>query len=181
MKTTEASFLIALPQLIDPNFQRAVILLIEHNKEGALGFIINRKSNVPLSEVLESPRTMPPKDLSAWIGGPVDTETGLILRPDPTNGFELTSSPDALEELIESASTKPQFQDGLYPHRFLIGYAGWGPGQLEGELRRGSWIEAKIDLDILFNCPWQNIWERTMGSLGCSQATLVAAPQPFLN
>ena len=188
LKIDEPSFLIALPGLRDQTFYQSVILLIEHNKEGALGFIINKKSNVPISDLLEGPKQPQiPSTMKAWVGGPVDTETGIILKPanaSDKKGFTLTSNSDVLSEMVSQSThiNASEFVNAImYPYRFLVGYTGWGPQQLDQELRNGFWLETEVNKDILFNCPWSNIWHTCISSFGCNPESMVSVAQPFLN
>ena len=124
------SLLVSMPQLNDPNFHQTVILLCEHNEEGAFGLVMNRRTQIPASEVV---RLSPPVDCNngweLWVGGPVEPERGLILMgTEPSNvgsmrvcdGVYLSTSPVLLRRFLEQPPP-PRM-------RLLTGYAGWGTG-----------------------------------------------------
>jgi len=167
-------FLIAVPQLLDPNFFHAVVLLIEHSAEGAMGLTINHPTDQPLDTLYkqlerpwpggETPRIMR--------GGPVQPEHAWILHgPECTTGSRnrvtdevyLNTSLDALDELARS---------GL-PYRFLIGYAGWGPGQLDREIQEGTWILSSVESTLVFQTPPEGVWEKALRDMGIDPAMLV--------
>lgn len=192
--------LIAMPQLQDPNFARSVMLMVDFSEEGAMGFIINRPSELPLAAILKGPGIDIPKQIPTWTGGPVGISHGLILTTDCTfeqcdddiifPDFGISSSEHCLANLIDYAENfdEEEFraeQDGhplLYPYRFLVGYAGWGAGQLESELRDGSWISLPYNHDLLFKTPWPKIWDEAMAKLGINPVDIATAqPSTYLN
>src|SRR5690606_7568032 len=145
----------------DPNFQKSVILLVEHSSEGAMGFIINRPSPIPIRELIAAQEVRIPDHAPTWVGGPVGTDNGLVLHNQPEDAsasavlsdmFSITSSTQALQGLADHArayelaqgeaftTEAGPFGPCLYPYRFLVGYAGWGPHQLEEELRLRTWL-----------------------------------------
>lgn len=157
-------FLIALPALQDPNFKRSVTYLCEHSAEGTMGIIINRLSSLQLSDVLqhmeieETPQT--PSDLPIHIGGPVQEERGFLIHTPPkrwdstlviTDELAITTSRDILKAIAR----------GEGPDEVLIalGYAGWGPGQLEQELQQDSWLVGPASREIIFHTPVEKRWE----------------------
>jgi putative transcriptional regulator len=170
--------LLAMPQLEDPNFERSVVLMVEHSDEGSWGLIMNRPSDIPVSDILSSLGISWAGDPEAvvWSGGPVQPRTGwLVHRPVPggteetievTSGIALTTSPDRLRVL----ALEPPRQV-----RFLMGYSGWGSGQLETELASGAWVNAEATPDLIFETPAEEMWERALRSLGIDPLTLVPA------
>lgn len=183
--TNEPTLLVAMPAMADPNFQQSVILLVEHNEEGSLGFVINKQCHLPLMELIDPPAGLEiPPALEAWVGGPVEPESGLILTLDERapHGYALTAEAEALENMIQrSTSAESLLPDYLYPYRFLVGYAGWGPEQLDHELRNGAWIHTPLDLNIIFDTPSQKMWSKCMASLGCSPEAMVVHQQSYLH
>ena len=181
------TLLIAMPTLMDPHFQKSVVLLVEHNKDGAMGFIVNRPSPTMVKDILYEHKGKDiPCELKAWVGGPIESDNGLILHAGPSDDrqINLTSSPAILQEMIQFTKEKKEDAPSegiLYPYRFLTGYAGWGPLQLDEELRLGAWIEAPCSNDILFNCKWESIWEESLAKCGAAPNSLIAQSQPFLN
>lgn len=174
--------LLAMPQLVDPNFSRAVVLMVEHNEEGSFGLIINHPVELTAAELLESMglHWKGEPDAMVWSGGPVQPNSGWILyepaddesmEPDPEGGvlpvgprLALSSSPEALRAMAESPP------DNM---RLILGYSGWGPGQLASEMARGSWLHADLDLELIFATPADEIWDRALRSLGIDPETIV--------
>lgn len=164
-------FLLATPILEDPNFRRTVVLLFHHTPEGALGLVVNRPSNRNLGELLDLIQ-MPVghssiRDLPVLLGGPVSPGSGWIIfeGDDPSgmsfvvrDGLRVTGSLAVLKDLIEH---------GPKGHvSFLLGYSGWGPGQLDREMEAGAWMTAPADRETLFECPYDERWRRAWLSIG---------------
>lgn len=165
--------LIAMPQLEDPNFHHSVTYLIEHNDEGAMGLTINRGVEATLHDVLEDLEIELAKPLSSHhtvvVGGPVQPSAGFILHPPMEQTFDstvaladdlwLTTSQDILEAIA----------CGNGPEKSLLalGYAGWGPGQLEQELSQNAWLSAPVTgTDIFFDTPLADRWHLAASRLG---------------
>ncbi len=171
--------LLAMPQLSDPNFSRAVVLMIEHSTQGSFGLVINHPSPIKASELLESLEMEWRGDDSAvvWAGGPVSPSTGWVLH-EPigiahgpgtiaiTSSISLSTSPERLEVI---ATMPPR------NIRLLLGYSGWGPGQLEAEMSRGAWLHASADPSLIFDTAADDMWDSAMRSLGINPESLFAA------
>jgi len=169
--------LLAMPQLADPNFSRSVVLMIEHGNQGSFGLVINHPSVIKASELLESLEMRWGGEDAAvvWAGGPVSPSTGWVLHepigfPEGGQGtiaitstISLSTSPDRLRLL---ATAPPRCI------RLLLGYSGWGPGQLEQEMSRGAWLHAAADPQLVFDTPADEMWERAMRSLGINPESL---------
>ena len=168
--------LLAMPQLADPNFSRAVVLMIEHSEAGSFGLVINHPSPIKASELLDSLEMSWRGEDSAvvWAGGPVSPSTGWVLHepigavPMPgtieiTSTISLSTSPDRLRAI---ANQPPRNV------RLLLGYSGWGPGQLAQEMARGAWLHTAADPKIVFETPPDEIWDRAMKSLGINPRDL---------
>jgi putative transcriptional regulator len=176
------SLLLAMPQLDDPNFNRAVVLLCRHNDEGALGFIVNRPVHVSAKELLAlDPPLATETPLTVWEGGPVSQERGWLLcregTPDSGTlevcpGLVMSSSPTVLRRVLDGD------QRDCEPDRsrLFLGYSGWGPGQLDQELASAAWLNAPLDLDMVFTTPPDDLWERAIRSLGVEPTAIAAAP-----
>jgi putative transcriptional regulator len=173
------ALLVAMPQLQDPNFRRSVMLIIEHDDNGAFGLVLNRDVELLASTLCASLDIHWHGDPEAYIrwGGPVEPSTGWLLFNEPltvdvedpaiTNvgdGIFLARSVDVLRSV---ASTPP------HDIRFYLGYAGWGPGQLEGEMAEGAWIVAPSDPDIVFGVDPESMWDHVVRGLGIDPATLI--------
>ena len=165
-------FLIAMPQMADPNFSQTLTLICEHNDLGALGFIINRPTEVPVSELF-SQQNMKVSDknplLSSalYAGGPVETERGFILHSTEktwattlsvSDSFAITASLDIIEATAAG--------DGPKDNLFILGYSGWGPGQLEQEITDNAWLTSEADADIVFKLPAEDRWKAAADELG---------------
>jgi putative transcriptional regulator len=163
--------LIAMPGMVDQNFAGSVTLLCQHNDAGAIGITINRLSTFSLGEILaqlqidcsdDSIRQRPVLE-----GGPVAPDRGFVLH-SPREGYEsslaigkdimVTTSRDVLAEIAR----------GEGPDKFLValGYAGWGGGQLEGEMRANAWLSVAADTDIVFDMPLPSRFNEALGRLG---------------
>ncbi len=179
--------LIATPQLTDPNFNRSVVLIVEHGPNGSMGFVLNRPTDVPLSELIDASdlEAEIDADLKAWFGGPVETRAGLVLAPlegsDVTPGAPLAVTVSASESMLDQALAAPREGSPLYPFRFLVGYSGWGAGQLQEELMAGAWLQAHATHAMVFDTNWRELWERAMAALGATARTLVPTEHTYLN
>ena len=172
------SLLLSMPQLVDPNFSRTVVLLCKHSGDGAFGLVVNRPlvTTGRIVVNLEPPVT-PDHDLQVWIGGPVEPQRSWILigeEPHPddkgergmqvSDGLYLSTSPDLLRRLLEPLPPPRA--------RLMIGYSGWGPGQLEAELEQSAWLMSDVDGDLVFNTPPDRMWEAAIRRLGADPAAL---------
>jgi putative transcriptional regulator len=167
----QQQMLVAMPAMDDPNFSRSVTLLCQHNEEGAIGITINRQSAVTLGELfLQLSIICDNSDVSSMMvleGGPVNPDRGFVLHT-PVEGYDssikinddimVTTSRDILSA-IAAGEGPQQFQVAL-------GYAGWGDGQLELELRQNAWLSVPADKGILFESALNRRWEQAVGKLG---------------
>jgi len=167
-------FLIAMPQLGDPNFHRAVVFVFQHGPEGARGLVLNRQSPVTLGDVARgqsltvASRLAPQK---IYVGGPVEPQRGFVLhdrsgvndKQPLSDGLFLSETVDALEALLADAAGNI---------RFYLGYSGWGPGQLEQELAAGAWLFTEAATAAVLGGHPQTLWDDTLRSLGVNPATL---------
>lgn len=157
-------FLVAVCEMGDPRFSQAVIYMVQHDSEGAMGLIINRPAGeVPLDEFLKGLELDPAGSglqLRVYYGGPVEVHRGFVLHsPDV-----LEESSQVLEEgvaLTLDASILRKIAQGRGPRHYVmaLGYAGWAPGQLESELARGSWFTAEADPASIFSGEPEKLWE----------------------
>lgn len=173
-------FLVAMPQVQDPFFQQSVVLLLHHNKEGSFGVIVNRPTEIRTADVLEGMeiKWQGDEDDTAFFGGPVQPQLGTVIFAGPTSdeievGEETTTSvvPGArmtqhIGDLAELARHPP---DGF---RLVLGYAGWGDGQLVSEILRNDWLTAPADLDLIFSGDPREVWETAMKSVGLDPNSL---------
>jgi len=176
------TLLLAMPQLRDPNFARSVVLLCEHSAEGAVGFIVNRPTETRAADAVAlEPPVASDSGLLLWTGGPVEPQRGfLLLGEDPgvedtrrvSEGFHLTASVAVLRRLLETDSISVSRQRC----RLLLGYAGWGPGQLDGELAASAWLTVPPDASLVFDTPPSELWERAIRTLGVDPMALQLGP-----
>mgnify|MGYP002384843931 CR=1 FL=1 len=173
-------FLIAEPFLADPGFSRSVVLLCEHGDEGSMGFIINKNTDWVLSDLL--PEFIQPS-LTVFNGGPVQNETLHMLHKIPElGGINIAAGAywggdfDGLQNVLANGSYD---QSDI---KLFLGYAGWSPGQLEQEMKEGSWLVGSFDESLLFASDHSDIWKSAIRSLGGEYAHLVNFPvNPQLN
>ena len=172
--TLAPALLLSMPQLVDPNFARTVVLLCEHASEGAFGLIVNRPSDISAAEAVRlEPAIANPNDLPLLLGGPVEPQRGWILTSQPPDvehkvlgaGLYLSGSPALLRRIL-SAGTCPRRT------HVLAGYAGWGPGQLDAELAESAWLIMPVELDLIFDVPASQAWETAIRRLGADPSLL---------
>jgi putative transcriptional regulator len=171
------SLLIAMPQLQDPNFAKSVVLLCEHREEGAMGLVINRCTDTPAATIVQlDPPPEGDSGLAVWVGGPVDPARGwLLLGQDLGDGIEvspglyLSASRDLLRRVLQTRELAGRA-------RFLVGYAGWGPRQLDSELAASAWLTVPVDKELLFDTPSEAMWEVAIRRLGIEPHALALGP-----
>ena len=171
------TLLLAMPQLQDPNFIKSVVLLCEHREEGAMGLVVNRCTDTLASAIVQL-EPMPKGDsaLPVWIGGPVDPARGwLLLAENLGDGIEvspglyLSASRDLLRRVIQDRELANRC-------RFLVGYAGWGPRQLDSELAASAWLTVPVDKELMFETPGEEMWEVAIRRLGIEPHSLALGP-----
>ena len=148
-----------MPNMCDPRFSQTLTYLCEHNAQGAMGLVVNRPLQIPLSTLLEQvaiPKGTPmPSDPPVYAGGPVQTDHGFILHRSAPGAFAATLQVTDEIGVTTSQDILQALAHGEGPTEFLvaIGYAGWGPGQLEQELAENAWLTVGADPDTLFRVP----------------------------
>jgi len=171
--------LVAMPGIGDPRFEHAVILVCAHGADHAMGLRIDRPApGVDLHAVLSrldvtSPE--PARGRPVLVGGPVERERGFVLHTDDWmadgssspfgEGLALTGTREALAAMTDLLA-------GPRRSTLLLGYAGWGEGQLEEELADNVWLTADVDLDLLFDTDFETKWTRALAGLGVDAARL---------
>lgn len=171
-------FLVAMPQLNDPNFRRSVLLLVAHGDEGTLGFIINRPLPATVSDVLDGLdiEWNGPGDAPVHGGGPVLPQGGWVLFEVPPGREPPEESQEVLPGIHVSASVSVLTELAREPperFRLVLGHAGWAKGQLEHELVEGSWLVIGADARLLFDVPPEETWERAIRTLGVDPTSIV--------
>jgi putative transcriptional regulator len=160
-------FLVATPEMGDPRFRETVILMVRHSKDGAMGLIINRPAgDQKLSRILQDLGDSGEGvtgNLPLYLGGPVQPELGFVLH---TTDYRRAGIID-VNGTVAVTATKEIIRDiaaGNGPKKFMLifGYAGWGPGQLEGELERNSWYTTPFGRPLIFDMDRDRVWERAV-------------------
>lgn len=175
---TPPVLLMAMPQVLDPFFHRAVVLLVHHDEEGSVGFIVNRSTGIKVSEILKGLEVgwQGQEDEVAFFGGPVQPQVGTVLfSPESLPEDEREASTEVLPgisltqhvgDLSRLAVTPPE------RFRLILGYAGWGAGQLIEEILRNDWLTAPADGDLIFEPDPERIWDAALRSVGVDPAAL---------
>ena len=179
--------LLAMPQVLDPFFQRSVVLLIHHDEEGSFGFIVNRPMDIRVTDILHRMEIDWQGDPGEVVhfGGPVQTELGSILftPTEVTNGdgAEPEGAAEVLPglaitqhvgDLAKLAATPPK------AFRMFLGYAGWGSSQLIDEILRNDWLTAPVSPELVFGAEGAASWEDALRSVGIDPGSLPAWTSP---
>lgn len=176
---TKGRLLVATPPLDDPNFDRAVVYMLEHRDDGALGVIINRPSDEALTEPLERWADLQATPDALFLGGPVETDAliALALANEPVENETDELSPVSGRVASADLTGDPAFVAGVVGSvRVFRGYAGWGPGQLEGEIESGSWLVIDAEPDDVFASRPDELWRDVLRRQGGRLAWLADAP-----
>ena len=181
MKSFRGQLLIAGAGLLDPNFWRTVVLLVEHNDEGALGLVLNRPSETSVGEAVPELGELVDLDERLFIGGPVQPSAVIILAQfeDPTDAALIAF--DDVGVLASEASAE-DLSAGVRRGRAFVGHSGWGPGQLDSEIERGDWIlESASRADAFAESP-MDLWPTVLTRKGGSYALIARMPaDPSVN
>lgn len=173
--------LVAMPGMGDPRFEKAVILVCAHSADGSMGLIVNKPApGVDVGDLLEQlniPKAEPGREIRVHFGGPVEHGRGFVLHSGDYAGnngtlhvsdrFRMTATLDILEELAEGRGP----QSAL----LMLGYSGWGPGQLESEILRNGWLTCDATPDLVFARDSGAKWGEALKSLGIDPRGLSAA------
>ncbi len=173
--STVPGTLIAVPQLEDPNFLRSVVVMVEHTWEGALGLVINHPLSHECAAVVAGFGLDWPGQPEARLakGGPVEPQSLWMLHNDGwcfdetmrvADGISVSRSREALTRMCEAEESQL---------RMLVGYAGWGPGQLENEISTGAWVVGETTKDLIFEWSSDEAWTRALWQMGINPAHLV--------
>ena len=170
-------FLISETELMDPNFNQTVVLIVNHNEEGAFGLVLNRPAGASLSDVVDELSDCDAGDATLFIGGPVEQHylftlhSGLPERAtskyssSPTDGIVFEPVFGSIEEYLQN-----EWPGSPEQHRpsfnFYLGYAGWGPGQLEHEIAEDAWLVIPADSQIVFNDDPTEGWNAALTKMG---------------
>ncbi|MGH1577750.1 YqgE/AlgH family protein [Planktotalea sp.] len=170
--------LIAMPDMLDPRFRGSVVFLCAHSGDGAMGLIVNKRvEDVKLTDLMDQlsiPKGTSGNDWPVYFGGPVEHGRGFVLHTpeyrsdlstlDAGDAFAMTATIDILEDIGA----------GKGPEKSLValGYAGWGPGQLEAEIAANGWLIVEAGPEVVFDQPDAEKWSASLGALGIDPAIL---------
>ena len=164
--------LVAMPSLHDPNFSRTVTLICEHNRNGAMGIVVNQPITLCIEELIsyldvETDDQMTSNRDPVYAGGPVHSNRGFILH-DSDRNWKSTYTIDENLKLTTSEDILLDIGRGIGPENAIValGYAGWGPGQLEQELADNAWLTVPYQPKILFETPVEKRWQTAASKLG---------------
>ena len=174
MGDLHSMMLIAVPQLVDPNFKRSVVLILHHDEDGAFGLVVNDPTPLSLKDFANTQKMachLKHRRQPVFCGGPVEPYRGWILhqltdleeKQEINSGLFVSGSNETLKKVLEEAKK---------PFRFLLGYAGWGPHQLEKEMEEGSWITTPVDPKYIFMDKSEDIWDAMLHDMGVDPASL---------
>jgi putative transcriptional regulator len=162
VESLQGQLLIASPSLLDPNFRRAVVLVTEHGDHGAAGLVLNRPSESTVGDTVPQLEWLAPPEERIWVGGPVEQTSVLVLgefdEPD--------ASPVPVFAHVGFVALEDEQHAAPQRARVFAGYAGWGGGQLEGELRRDDWILERARPDDVFPDEPEKLWRSVLRRKG---------------
>jgi putative transcriptional regulator len=180
MDSLRGQLLIAGGALFDPNFRQTVVLVGEHNADGALGVVLNRTSTLTVAEAFPALGEVAAPDELLFVGGPVQPSAPVLLA-------ELTH-PDFADLLVFDSigflvgDVKPEARQAIHRARVFAGYAGWGSGQLEAEMEQGSWILAPARVEDVFTTDPASLWRTVLELKGGKYRRLSTMPfDPSMN
>jgi putative transcriptional regulator len=170
--TLHGHLLMAVPGVTGAPFERTVIYLHTHSRNGAMGFVINRELPIPLTELVEQlgieseGQSASATDANVRYGGPVDEQRGFVIhaaeKSEPgegrSAGISVSTSMDMLRSIAQGGGPERAF--------LVLGYAGWAPGQLESEIAENAWFHAPASLDMVFSTDVANSYERALRLIG---------------
>lgn len=172
--------LISEPFLPDPNFERSVVLMCEHQEKGSFGVIVNKPTQIELQEVTEI-RQAPHR---LYVGGPVEPKTLHYIHTKPEiegsillkNGIYFGGNYEQISVMVETGILDESNS------RFFIGYSGWGENQLDEELEKNSWIISDADISPIFELEHEQVWQSILRNMGGKYRILSNFPiDPRLN
>ena len=169
--------LISEPFMLDPQFRRSVVLLVEHAEQGTVGFVLNQETQVTIPDIIPG---FPMFDARIFIGGPVETDTLHFIHKIPS----LVDGGVEIEEGVFWGGDFEQLKDQINHGNvmlddvvFFLGYSGWSPSQLDQEIESNSWIVSPTQSNEIFNENHDNLWKRAVRKLGNKYAHIANFPE----
>ena len=176
--------LIAEPMLEDPNFERSVVLLIEHSEDGALGVVLNRPTDIDVGAVLDEWGQLAADPGVLYVGGPVNQDSLVALGRRAVRDGEVTGWTQVFDDLgaVDLHLEPTELAPGLNGIRVFVGYSGWGPAQLEMELAQDAWVVVDAVVDDVFAPDPETMWRSVLARQGGKLARLANfPPHPSVN
>lgn len=185
MESLRGQFLVAMPEMGDDNFRESVIYLVGHGDEGAMGLVVNHSlAEMRFADILEELKLGEKDELiqlpehvrnrRVLRGGPVQKSRGFVLHS--SDYFKAGNSYVVNEDVCLTATLDVlkaiAFQETPAEALFALGYCGWSPGQLEGEIQRNGWLTVPFSRELLFGLPIENRYDAALARLGITRATL---------
>jgi putative transcriptional regulator len=167
MTSLKGHLILAHSSLLDPNFARTIVLLFDHDRQGAAGVILNRPTETTISDIAEQVFTEPfrwEKPLN--IGGPVLGPLMIVHASEEGSDQEVMAG---LYTTIDAAKVQVLLRERVEPSLVIANYAGWGPGQLEAEIKEGSWLLTPATLELVFGSPDEQAWETITHEIEATQ------------
>ncbi len=172
-KSLTGHLLIAVPELMDPNFNQSVVLMIQHDRDGASGVVLNRASQTTVGEVIDDEPSVPTAKHFVYVGGPVESPLMAIhscvslAEKDVLENVFFSMKSDNIHEIVRQT---------LRPFRLFCGYSGWGPNQLESELAVGGWLVVPATADLIFGDE-EVLWKTVSDQVGLEIIFSKAIPE----
>ena len=178
MESLTGRLLVATPSLRDPNFERTVVLLVAHEDGGALGVVLNRATEVPVVEVLGAWGSLADEPGVVFEGGPVQPEAAICLARVRTGvaDFEGFNRVSGAIGTVDLSGDPESLRDSVIGVRVFAGYAGWSPGQLEGEIAGGSWFVFDALPGDAFAARPDDLWQMVLRRQGGLMAAVAHYP-----
>lgn len=178
MSDSAPILLLSMPQMADPNFSRTVILLCDYTEDGAFGLVVNRQMDEPAWTLIKTePEVRVDPELKLWVGGPVEPQRTWVLMSEPQGpdeeqreicpGVLLSVSHELTLQLLQAPPSSKA--------RVVVGYSGWGPGQLDQELAASAWLTLGVDPHLIFNVPADEMWDTAIRRLGPNPSSFQAS------
>jgi putative transcriptional regulator len=181
MDSVRGQLLIAGPSLLDPNFWRTVVLVVEHTDEGALGLVLNRPSGTTVGAAVSQLDELVDPDDQLFVGGPVQPSAVIVLAEFEDPGDAALIAFADIGVLAAGASLEDAGA-AVRSRRAYVGHSGWGPGQLDAELDRGDWILEPARRDDAFSVEPDGLWAKALTRKGGSYALIARMPaDPSVN
>jgi putative transcriptional regulator len=180
MASTRGKLLVANGPLLDPNFRRAVVLVADHDEEGAAGVVLNRPSETAVAQAAPPLASLAGSDDLVFVGGPVQPEAAVVLAEfdHPELAAHLVAGSIGLVTGDEAAEAVSSIRRA----RVYAGYAGWGPGQLDAELAEDAWLVEDVLPEDVFTDEPARLWSTVLRRMGSDYAMLALMPDdPSLN